>query len=351
LSATALAGGRYVLERRLGSGGMATVMLARDTALDRPVAVKLLAEHLTGDRELRERFLREGRFAAQLSHPNVVAVYDTGEEDGRPYIVMECVDGRPLAEELERRGPLPAEEVVELGRQACAGLEHAHERGVVHRDIKPQNLLLRSDGTLKVSDFGIARAGDGTATLTEAGTVLGTAAYIAPELVDGEPATRASDIYSLGAVLYELLTGRPPRRIATIAQLSTAEPLTPPSAHQVGIPPHLEAIVMRCLAPNPASRPASARELAHELEPPTASTTLSHRPTEVLPRLERTGLDRRVWLALAGLVAAIAVALVLALADEDPAGPPAVEPVPATGNPAADARSLAEWLRENAGER
>jgi len=127
---------------------MAVVMLARDTVLDRPVAVKLLAGRLEGDAELRKRFLREGRFAAQLSHPNVVAVYDTGEQDTRPYIVMECVEGVSLAEELHRRGRLPAAEVIELGRQACAGLEHAHARGLVHRDVKPQNLLLREDGAL-----------------------------------------------------------------------------------------------------------------------------------------------------------------------------------------------------------
>lgn len=187
----ALLGGRYLLERRLGVGGMAVVHLARDTVLDRPVAVKLLAERFGDDDELRERFLREGRFAAKLSHPHVVAVFDTGEEDGRPYIVMEHVEGASLSEELERRRTIPPEEVAELGRQACAGLAHAHAAGVVHRDVKPQNLLLRSDGLLKVADFGIARGGVG-ATITQAGTLLGTAAYMAPEVARGDPATAAS---------------------------------------------------------------------------------------------------------------------------------------------------------------
>jgi eukaryotic-like serine/threonine-protein kinase len=237
---------------------MAVVMLARDTSLDRPVAVKLLADRLEDDVDLRKRFLREGRFAAQLSHPNVVAVYDTGEHETQPYIVMECVEGVSLAEELQLRGRLPAEEVIQLGRQACAGLEHAHARGLVHRDVKPQNLLLREDGTLKVADFGIARLGDGSTTMTKAGTLIGTAAYMAPEVVHGEPATPAADLYSLGAVLYELLTGRPPRGTA-LAELASREPPAPPSASAKGVPPHLDAAIMRCLDADPAGRPDRRR--------------------------------------------------------------------------------------------
>lgn len=338
------AGGRYVVERPLGHGGMADVVLAHDTTLDRKVAVKLLAERLGGDTELRERFLRESRFAAQLSHPNIVAVYDTGEEAERPYIVMEWVDGVSLAEALQARGPFPAAEIAALGRQACAGLEHAHDRGLVHRDVKPQNLLLREDGTLKVADFGIARAGDGTATLTQAGTVLGTAAYMAPEVIAGEPAGPAADVYALGAVLYELTTARPPRRVATIAELARAEPTPPPSAHAEGIPDHLEETIMRCLAGDPAHRPSVA-EVARELEAPT----LSRRPTEVVRRVERTRLDRRLWLAPALVLAAIAGTLALALSGDESSRPARAEPVPAGSTPADDARNLAAWLRENAG--
>lgn len=348
MTAQELAGGRYVLERPLGRGGMAVVMLGRDTALDRSVAVKLLADSVRGDRELRERFLREGRFAAQLSHPNVVAVYDTGEEDGQPYIVMEYVDGVSLAEEVHRRGPLPADEVAELGRQASAGLAHAHERGVVHRDVKPQNLLLDRAGTLKVADFGIARAGDVSATLTQAGTLLGTAAYMAPETVQGEPATASSDVYSLGAVLYELATGRAPRQVTTIADLARDEPTPLPGEHVDGLPAQLETTIMRCLEPDPSRRPSSAGALAQELGAPPTAPTLSQRPTEVV-RVHRS--RSRAWLVAAGAAAVVAVVAALALRDggETPPGPPAVAPVPAGASPAEDARSLADWLRANAG--
>ena len=338
----ALAGGRYLVERELGRGGMATVLLARDTTLERPVAVKILAAD--ADEELRLRFLREGRLAAQLSHPNVVSVFDSGEDDGRPYLVLELVDGHSLADEIRRRGPLPPAEVSALGRQACAGLEQAHARGLVHRDVKPQNLLLGRDGTLKVADFGIARAGSASATITQVGTLLGTAAYMAPEAVAGEPATPASDVYSLGAVLYELATGRPPRRASTIAELALDEPVRPPGELVPGLPAALEETIMRCLARNPAARPPSAAALAQELDEPTLST----RPTEVARRIERTRPAWRPWALAAGALAVLLAAFAFGLRDDNPVPPPAVEPVPATGSPAQDARSLAEWLRENA---
>jgi eukaryotic-like serine/threonine-protein kinase len=244
----ALAGGRYEVERELGRGGMGRVLLARDAALDRYVAVKLL--DAGGDPELRERFLREGRFAAQLSHPNVVAVFDTGEADGRPFVVMEVVEGGSLADEVRRRGALPPDEVAALGRQLCAGLHAAHARGLVHRDVKPQNLLLARDGTLKVADFGIARSTSQSPTLTRAGTVLGTPAYMAPEVVRGEAATAASDVYSAGAVLYELAAGRPPRSVASLAELASEEPIAPPG-ELVDLPVELEDAIMRCLARAP----------------------------------------------------------------------------------------------------
>jgi len=347
LTVQALAGGRYVLQRPLGRGGMAVVMLGRDTALDRGVAVKLLADGVRGDRELRERFLREGRFAAQLSHPNVVAVYDTGEEDGQPYIVMEYVDGVSLAEEVHRRGPLPADEVAELGRQASAGLAHAHGRGLVHRDVKPQNLLLDRGGTLKVADFGIARAGDVSGTLTQAGTLLGTAAYMAPETVRGEPATASSDVYSLGAVLYELATGKAPRQVTTIADLTRDEPTPLPGELVDGLPAQLETTIMRCLDPDPSRRPPSAAALAQELGAPPAAPMLSRRPTEVV-RVHRS--RSRAWLAAVGAAAVLAGLAALSFTDGDePPAQPAVEPVPAGAGPAEEARNLAEWLRANAG--
>ena len=219
MSETIVQGGRYRLEHPLGHGGMATVYLAHDEELGRPVAIKLLAERLAGDPDFRTRFLREARLAARLSHPNIVTVYDAGEaEDGRPYIVMEYVPGTTFAE----LGQIAPSEAVELAIQASRGLAHAHAAGLVHRDVKPQNLLLREDGTVKVADFGIARAAETTA-LTQVGTVLGTAAYLSPEQALGEQVTAAAYIYSLGAVLYELLTGRPPYEFDSLADLATKQ--------------------------------------------------------------------------------------------------------------------------------
>jgi eukaryotic-like serine/threonine-protein kinase len=322
---------------------MATVYLARDAELDRPVAVKLLAESLAGDAAFRRRFLHEARLAARLSHPNVVAVYDAGEtDDGRPYIVMECVDGTTL----EARGPLPQAEAVALVTQACQGLAHAHAAGLVHRDVKPHNLLLRSDGTLKVADFGIARAAEATA-LTQVGTVLGTAAYLAPEQAAGEEVTAATDIYALGAVLYELLTGRPPYEPESLADLASRPEITPVSELAPEVSPQVEDAVMRALARNPAYRPASAEELARELgDRPTA-------PTRVAPAPPRRS---RRWLALAGAAALAAVAVgALLLATRDESTPPprrpapaAVRPIPPGADAQEQARNVAAWLRARA---
>lgn len=346
-----LLGSRYRLERTLGLGGMSVVHLAHDEVLDRRVAVKLFADRLGGDDELRARFLREGRFAAALSHPNVVAVFDTGEEDGQPYIVLEYVEGVTLAEEVHRRRTLPADEVAELGRQACAGLAHAHAAGLVHRDVKPHNLLLRSDGVLKVADFGIARGGAGH-TLTQAGTLLGTAAYIAPEVVRGERATAASDLYGLGAVLYELLTGRPPRKIETFADLGEQEPITEPGRLVPDPPRALTATIMRCLDPDPLRRPASATELAIELGAKPDTAEAPTRPLRAVLSVQRTRASRRLWVVLAGGAALVVAILALSLGrgdGNDPVAPPRVEPVQAGSSPAEDARNLSAWLRANAG--
>jgi serine/threonine protein kinase len=343
--------GRYRLERLLGHGGMAAVYLGRDTELDRPVAVKLLAENLAGDAVFRKRFLREARLAARLSHPNVVSVYDAGESRaGQPYIVMEHVEGRTLADLLHERGRLSAAEAVGLAAQACRGLGLAHAAGLVHRDVKPQNLLLREDGTLKIADFGIARAAETTA-LTEVGTVLGTAAYLSPEQAAGEEVTSAADVYSLGAVLYELLTGRPPYTFDSLGELAAKQAegaIAPVSERAPEVPRRVEDAVMRSLARNPAYRPASAEAFARELAPDAREP-----PTVPLPGETKAVPRRRLWLALAAVLAAAAVALAVALATRgggSPAPKPrpaAVPPIAHTANAKEQARTIAAWLRRN----
>jgi eukaryotic-like serine/threonine-protein kinase len=370
VSVESVAGGRYRLRRRLGEGGMATVYLAHDAELDRPVAVKVLSDRLAGDREVRTRFLREGRLAARLAHPNVVAVYDAGEEAGRPYLVMEHVDGETLAELLRRSGPLPAEEAVRLVLQACAGLEHAHAAGLVHRDVKPQNLLVTDEGAVKVADFGIARA-EGATQVTQAGTILGTAAYLAPEQATGEAVGPPADVYSLGAVLYELLAGRPPFEDETLDALLVrhrAGPAAPPAPLEGDVPPELEEVVMRTLARLPQYRPPSAAALARDLsaalgeqpaeeEPGTAATTEALVPpavTEVIRRPRRS--VGRVW-GIAAVAAASLAAFVLALVlvrgtageESPPSAPAQVEPVPQADTPEDQARSLADWIRRHSG--
>jgi serine/threonine protein kinase len=346
---------RYRVVRPLGHGGMSTVDLAHDIELDREVAIKRLAENLARDDDLRARFQREARLAARLAHPNVVQIYDVGEDDdGRPFIAMEYVPGVTLAELVGQRGPLPPGEVAELGVQACRGLAAAHAAGLVHRDVKPQNLLLRSDGVLKLGDFGIAFGVEGT-RLTMVGTVLGTAAYLAPEQARGEEVTAAADIYATGAVLYELLTGRPPRSLSTLAELSET-PAIPAPQHT---PRKIAAIVMRCLAADPADRPTSAAGLAAELAatlPASQTLPLPDHPslqaTEIMaPRSSRA---RRRPKALHILVAAAAIGVTAgAVAALSTGGSPAPKPAPAPKvavipeAPTAEqeAGELAAWLR------
>jgi serine/threonine protein kinase len=333
--------GRYAVERTLGGGGMAVVYLARDDELGRPVALKVLADNLADDAQLRGRFVREARLAARLSHPNVVRVYDAGEEDGRPYIVMECVDGESLAELLLREGRLDADRVAELGLQACAGLEHAHRAGLVHRDVKPANLLLTRDGTLKVADFGIAHAVGGT-RVTEVGTVLGTATYLSPEQALGGSVTPASDLFSLGTCLYELLAGEPPYGRETLGELFSRRESGPPRRLQ-GVPAELEAAVMQCLERDPRDRPASAAELARRV-----AAAPSARASIAVTRVAGTQVIVRrrtlVWTAALTLLVLALVVGVLALRDGETQsqGPPGGD------TPAEDYRNLADWLREQA---
>jgi serine/threonine protein kinase len=275
--------GRYQLGDRLGSGGMSTVYKSIDRVLERTVAVKVLAEHLSDDEKFVARFRREALAVAKLIHPNIVQVYDTGVDDARHYIVMEYVEGRSGAQLLQSRGRLGPEAAVEIGVQACAGLEYAHRQGIIHRDVKPGNLMViggpagrrgtpptdapTEEMTVKLTDFGIARAAEQT-RLTQVGSVVGTAAYLAPEQARGEEATPASDVYALGVVIYQLLTGRLPWEGTSLAELAirreNERPLAP-SSYDAEVPETLSTAVLRSLEGDTELRYTSARELARAL--------------------------------------------------------------------------------------
>ncbi|WP_051222762.1 protein kinase domain-containing protein [Conexibacter woesei] len=252
--------GRYELGERLGLGGMSTVVVAFDTRLERYVAVKLLAEHLADDQQFVARFRREAMAAARMVHPNIVQVYDFGLDDqtGRHYIVMERIVGPSGAQILKDRGRLPVDEAVDWIAQACRGLEYAHRNGLVHRDVKPGNLLLsEADGTIKLADFGIAKIASDESSITQVGSVLGTAAYLAPEQAAGEEAGPAADLYGLGVVAYQLLSGRLPYEAQSLTELALKQQReVPRSLHQLdpAIPGALSVAVERALALNPKQR-------------------------------------------------------------------------------------------------
>jgi eukaryotic-like serine/threonine-protein kinase len=260
--------GRYELGEVVGQGGMAVVYRATDRTLGREVALKVLREQYADDPEFVERFEREARSAARLAHPNVVDIYDVGSDDATHYIVMELVDGDSLKSLVRRAGALPPALVIRFGREVAAALEYAHRRGLIHRDVKPQNVLVDADGHAKLTDFGIARAAE-TVSLTQTGTVLGTAQYMSPEQARGQQLGPASDIYSLGVVLYELATGRLPfegQSPLAVALRHVQDEPTPPRRLNPSLPPALELVVLRAMAKDPADRYASAAELAEALE-------------------------------------------------------------------------------------
>ena len=263
--------GRYVIERRLGAGGMSTVFMARDTVLERPVAVKLLAEHLADDEDFVYRFRREALSAARLQHPNIVQVFDSGQDPNteRHYIVMEYVDGPSAADKLRDQKQLGVDETVRLVRDACHGLDYAHRAGVVHRDVKPGNLLCADEmGITKLADFGIAKAAEQT-RITQVGSVLGTAAYLSPEQARGEEAGPASDIYSLGVCAYQFLTGRLPHEYTSLTELALKqqqEAVAPATGYRQEVTPELDEAVRLALERDPASRYSSALEMAEAIE-------------------------------------------------------------------------------------
>jgi beta-lactam-binding protein with PASTA domain/predicted Ser/Thr protein kinase len=259
--------GRYRVLRRLGSGGMANVYLAEDEELGRRIAIKILNERHAADEQFIERFRREAKNAAGLSHPNIVQIYDRGEAEGTYYIAMEYLGGRTLKETVADRQPLPIREAIDYARQILAALRFAHRNGIVHRDIKPHNALMDDDGRLKVSDFGIARAG-AASQMTEAGSIIGTAQYLSPEQARGAAVDHRSDLYSLGIVLYELLTGTVPFTGDTpveIAMKHLSKVPEPPSAKRPEIPRALDQVVLRALAKDPDDRYGSAEEFDAEL--------------------------------------------------------------------------------------
>jgi serine/threonine protein kinase len=279
--------GRYRLHELLGRSGMSEVWRAEDLELGRDVAIKLLGADAD-----RERFEREARAVASLAHPNVMQLYDYGESEGRPYMVLEYVPGGTLEDRLRDGGPLPDDETYEIAIGIASGLAHAHARGVVHRDLKPANVLFDEEGRPKIADFGIARLAAGEGTLTEAGTLLGTAAYISPEQASGEPAGAASDVYSFGVMLYRMLAGRLPFASSDPMELVLMHRDTPPpplTQFRTDAPPRLESTAMLALSKDPSGRPPDGAALLAELGVPTsggfttATAVLPDDRTQVLP--------------------------------------------------------------------
>ena len=355
---TRTAYGRFRIDGTLGRGGMAVVYLAHDTELGRPVAVKVLADHGMEDHSFRARFAREARIAAGLTHPNVVQVFDVGEEAGRPFIVMEYVEGETLGDELRRERRLSPERVVDVARQCCAGLACAHAAGLVHRDIKPQNLLVTADGAVKIADFGVAHALDQT-RLTLTGSIVGTARYLAPEQTMSTRVTGAADVYALGVVMYELLTGRPPHPGDSLPELVLAkrrESAKPPRALRPEIPAQLDAAVVSCLAAAPERRPTAAGLAEALTDEPTVVRSEPRRPVAAVradpgPRVFRARRRPPAIVAAVVLVlAAAAVAGVLAMTAGG-GSPPASHPLrtPAGPTPVEHAHNLAHWIRGHTG--
>jgi serine/threonine-protein kinase len=264
-----LLAGRYELQDVAGSGGMSSVYRARDTVLERMVAIKILHEHFSDDAEYVERFRREARALAQLNHPNIVTVIDRGEFEGRQFIVFEHVEGENLKELVEREGQLPVDRALALVHQVARGLAFAHDHGVVHRDVKPHNVLIDEDGVAKVTDFGIARSLEPADGLTETGTLLGTSEYIAPEQASGARVDERSDQYSLAAVLYELLTGAPPytgENFMAVAMKHIQQPVPSVREARPDVSPRLDAIIARAMAKRPEDRFPTTEAMMAALE-------------------------------------------------------------------------------------
>jgi serine/threonine-protein kinase len=380
--------GRYELHHSIGRGGMADVFLARDQLLDRPVALKILFPEFATDPAFVERFRREATAAANLNHPNIVGVYDWGAVAGTYFIVMEFVDGRTLSSIVRAEGALHPDRAADIGADVAAALGFAHRNGVVHRDVKPGNVLITQAGQVKVADFGIARAISHNAdeNLTQVGTVMGTATYFSPEQARGDAVDPRSDIYSLGCVLYEMVVGRPPftgDSPVAIAYQHVQESPVPPRQLNPGLPPALEAIILKCLAKNPANRYPSAEDLRADLRrfreggrilaepvmPPVEPepTGVVAATTTAVPAAGRGATDaapvyydeddyeprRTSGLFLAGLIALLVLlagmlfllARALGLGDDGSPAVSQVEVPKVIGQPVADAQRILEDLK------
>jgi eukaryotic-like serine/threonine-protein kinase len=328
VTAQMLLSGRYQVESELGRGGMATVFKGTDTVLGRPVAVKVLSPQYAGDANFVTRFRREAQAAARLNHPNLVSVYDTGTDDGIHFIVMEYVDAKTLADYLAGGGRIMPERAIEIAETVCDALSMAHAHGIIHRDIKPANIMITSKGDVKVTDFGIARVISGADTLAQTAAVLGTASYLSPEQAQSQPVDQRSDIYSLGCVLYEMVTGRPPfsgDSPVMVASKHVLEQPAPPSKLNPDVAPGLEAVIMKALSKNPDNRYQDADEMRADLErarlgqtvqatpllPESARTQRiapAGPPTAVLPPVEPENGERSRW-----WIPALIVLLILAV--------------------------------------
>jgi serine/threonine-protein kinase len=331
----------------LARGGMGTVWIADDPVLSRRVAVKVLRNDLAADEATRARFRNEAIAAARVNHPNIVATYDTGDDDGTAYIVMELIDGPTVRRLLDEHGPLPVQDAIRIGIEVAAALEAAHAAGLVHRDVKPPNVLVPPSGPVKVTDFGIAKA-TGDDDLTRTGAVMGTARYLAPEQVSGEPADARTDVYALGLLLYEMLCGAPPfggeTDVATaMARLTTTAP--PVRVQRPDVPHALDDLVHRCLARDRARRYPSAgevrealarvpidRQVAPSVVPRSRVATTGPSPSRPAPRpakaparprarRRRSSAATWIWVGIVFLLAvAIGVAAYLVLSDDNGAG-------------------------------
>jgi serine/threonine-protein kinase len=351
--------GRYTLTRRIAAGGMGEVWSATDTVLDRNVAVKLLHPALGQETSFVERFRAEARHTAALHHPNIATVFDYGEDHGTAYIVMELVAGQTLSDVIAARAPMSAQETASILIQAANALQVAHQGGVVHRDVKPANILITADGTAKLTDFGISRAIDAV-PLTQTGQVLGTAHYLSPEQALGQGATASSDIYALGVVGHEMLTGARPFNADSVVAIALAQVNQPPPPLPDTVPIGIRDVINAALAKDPGGRPATASAMAQALGRPDAAfaagaaaapalipttepiPTLPSPSGARLPTRRRRGRRRPAWLlgAAAGavLLAVLAAAVFSDVGPEAPAAPTAPTNIsaPSTGTSTQD---------------